>query len=206
MPHATSPIAMPTAPDSLTPAAFLHAFVPLFVAVDAIGVAPVYAALTHELRADERRRVLTASLVVATTVSIAFAVLGRALFHYLGITVADFQIAGGLILVCVAGLDLLGTEPRGVALGTDVGVVPLGVPLVAGPAVITSTIVLVDLYGTAATLAALLANMAVCWLVLANVGRLERVIGSTGARALSKIISLLLAAIGVHLVRQGLGG
>jgi multiple antibiotic resistance protein len=186
------------------PSAFLHAFVPLLVAVDAIGVAPVYLALTRALPAAERDHVLRASLLVATGVSIGFALLGKAVFVFLGIGVSDFQIAGGLILVAVAGLDLLGTEPRGLAEGADVGIVPIGVPLIAGPAVITSTIVMVDLYGPLATVLALLANFGLCWLVLARVTQVERLFGTTGARALSKIISLLLAAIGVHLVRQGL--
>ena len=93
-----------------------------------------------------------------------------------------------------------------VAEGADVGIVPIGVPLIAGPAVITSAIVLVDLYGPLVTVLALLANFAVCWGVLGNVARVERLLGRTGARALSKIISLLLAAIGVHLIRQGIGG
>ncbi len=186
--------------------AFLHALVPLFVAVDAIGIAPVYFALTRTLPEAVRRRMLQASLLVAAAVSVSFALLGKAVFVFLGITVADFQIAGGLVLVALAGLDLLGTEPRGVAEGADVGVVPIGVPLITGPAVITSAIVLVDLYGPLVTVLALLANFAVCWGVLANVTRVERLLGRTGARALSKIISLLLAAIGVHLIRQGIGG
>ena len=185
--------------------AFLHAFVPLFVAVDVIGVAPVYLVLTRNLAVPARRRVLAASLLVAMAVSVSFALVGKAVFLFLGITVADFQIAGGLILVALAGLDLLGPEPRGLAEGTDVGIVPIGVPLIAGPAVITTAIVMVDLYGPGATVLALLANLAVCWLVLAYVTRLSNVLGRTGARALSKIISLLLAAIGVHLVRHGLG-
>jgi multiple antibiotic resistance protein len=83
------------------------------------------------------------------------------------------------------------------------GAVPLGVPLIAGPAVITTTIVLVDLHGVLLTVLALLANLAVCWLVLARVQAIERLLGRSGARALSKIISLLLAAIGVRIVRQG---
>jgi multiple antibiotic resistance protein len=183
---------------------FLHAFVPVFVAVDAIGVAPIYFALTRGMSAGDRNRVLRASLVVAAAVSVGFALLGKALFVFLGITVADFQVAGGLILLGLAGLDLLGPEPRGLAGGTDVGVVPIAVPLIAGPAVITTTIVLVDLYGAPMTLVALIANLVVCWALLANVARIERIIGGTGARALSKIVSLLLAGIGVHLIRHGL--
>jgi multiple antibiotic resistance protein len=177
--------------------AFLHAFVALFVAVDAIGISPIYFGLTRTLAPRERNAVLRASLLVAAAVSVSFALLGRAVFAFLGITVADFQIAGGLILIALAGLDLLGTEPRGLANGRDAGIVP--------PAVITSTIVLVDLYGALATILALLANLAACWLLLAKVAAVEGLLGRTGARALSKIISLLLAAIGVRLVRQGLG-
>ena len=184
---------------------FLHAFVPLFVAVDVVGVAPIYVALTHQLAAAERKNILRLSLLGAAGVSIAFALLGKAVFVFLGITVDDFQVAGGLILFGIAALDLLTTEPRAVAYGADVGVVPLGVPIIAGPAVITSAIVLVDQYGAATTVTALLANLAVCWAVLANATRVERLLGRTGARAFSKVVSLLLAAIGVHLVRQGLG-
>ena len=186
--------------------AFLHAFVALFVAVDAIGVAPVYFGLTRTLAARERDAVLRSSVLVAAAVSVSFALLGKAVFVFLGITVADFQIAGGLILIALAGLDVLGTEPRGLAEGRDAGVVPIAVPLIAGPAVITSTIVLVDLYGALATVLALLANLAACWLLLARVSAVEGLLGRTGARALSKIVSLLLAAIGVRLVRQGLRG
>jgi len=185
--------------------AFVHAFIPLFVAVDVVGIVPLYLALTAPLAAAERRAVLRDSLVVAAAVSIGFALLGKAVFVFLGITVADFQIAGGLILLGLAGLDLLTREPRGLAEGTDVGVVPLGVPIIAGPAVITTTMVLVDLYGALVTVAALVANFAVGGLVLANAGLVERLVGRTGARAMSKIVSLLLAAIGVHWIRQGLG-
>jgi multiple antibiotic resistance protein len=186
--------------------AFLHAFVPLFIAVDVVGVAPIYLGLTHAIDPDRRRRVLRASLAVAAVVSVGFALLGKAVFLFMGITVEDFQIAGGIILFAIAALDLLTTEPRGLAQGADVGVVPIGVPLIAGPAVVTSAIVLVDLYGPVPTTAALLANLAVCWVVLANAGRVSRLLGGTGARAFSKVVSLLLAAIGVHLVRQGLAG
>lgn len=183
---------------------FVHAFIPLFVAVDVVGIVPIYLSLTSTLPVEERRAVLRASLIVAAAVSLGFALVGKAVFVLLGITVADFQIAGGLILLGLAGLDLLTHEPRGLAEGRDVGVVPLGVPIIAGPAVITTTMLLVDLHGTVITLLALAANLAVGGLVLAHAGRVERLVGRTGSRAMSKIVSLLLAAIGVHWIRQGL--
>jgi multiple antibiotic resistance protein len=186
-------------------ARFLYAFVPLFVAVDVVGIVPMYLGLTEGLDDAERARTLRSSLLVAAAVSVAFALVGKALFLFVGITITDFQIAGGLILIAVAGLDLLATgQPRSVAEGADVGIVPLGVPLIAGPALITSVIVLVDLYGVATTVLALAANLVVCGAVLGRAGRVARLLGVTGARALSKIVSLLLAAIGVHWVRAGL--
>lgn len=184
--------------------ALVHAFIPLFVAVDVIGIVPIYLALTMDLGTGDRRAVLRASLIVAAAVSIGFALLGKMIFVFLGITVADFQIAGGLILLGLAGLDLLSRDTRGFAEGTDVGVVPLGVPIIAGPAVITTTMVLVDLYGPVVTVLALATNFAVAGAVLAYARVVERVLGRTGARAASKIVSLLLAAIGVHWIRQGL--
>jgi len=198
---------MPTGDVAVAPLeALFRAFVPLFVAVDVFGIVPIYMVLTRPLGAGDRRTVLRVSLLAAAAVSVAFALLGKAVFVILGITVSDFQIAGGLVLLGLAGLDLLGSEPRGLAEGGDAGVVPLGVPLIAGPAVITSSIVLVDLYGASITIAALLLNLGVCWLVLENAPRLLRLLGRTGARGISKVVSLLLAAIGVHWIRQGLAG
>src|SRR5512139_3129941 len=104
--------------------ALVRAFVPLFVAVDVFGIVPIYIVLTRPLGIGDRRSVLQTSLLVAAGVSVAFALLGKAVFVLLGITVADFQIAGGLVLLGLAGLDLLSGEPRGLAEGADVGVVP----------------------------------------------------------------------------------
>jgi multiple antibiotic resistance protein len=187
-----------------TPAAFLDTFLPLFVAVDVVGIAPIFFALTRGLGASERQRVLRSSVIVAAAVSLGFALVGRAVFRTLGITVADFQIAGGLILFALAALDLLAREPRPTLELGDVGAVPLGVPLIAGPALITTTIVLVDLHGALLTTAALLANLGICWAVLSRVSAVERLIGRSGARAVSKVVSLLLAAIAVRYIRQGL--
>lgn len=187
--------------------ALARAFVPLFVAIDVFGIVPIYLVLTGSLEVAERRSMLRTSICVAAAVSVAFVVLGKMIFVLLGITVSDFQIAGGLVLLGLAALDLLSGEPHGTAEGGGgAGVVPLGVPLIAGPALITGSIVLVDLYGAPVTIAALLLNLGVCWLVLAHAPRILRVLGRTGARGISKVVSLLLAAIGVHWIRQGLGG
>jgi multiple antibiotic resistance protein len=186
--------------------AFVDALLLFFIAVDALGVAPLYLGLTHELDGRTRQRVLRNSILVGGATSIAFALIGKAVFLLLGIMVADFKVAGGLVLVGIAARDIFGAEPRAVAAGPDVGVVPLGVPLIVGPGVITATIVLVDRHGPGITVLALIVNLGICWGVLAQAQRMTRLVGGTGARAASKVISLLLAAVGVQLVRQGLRG
>src|SRR5690242_11216996 len=89
----------------------VDAVVVLFIAVDAFGVAPLYLGLTSTLAADVRRRILRDSMLVGGATSLAFAFVGKAVFVLLGITVADFKIAGGLVLLGLAVRDLVGPEP-----------------------------------------------------------------------------------------------
>ena len=180
-------------------------FVPLFVAMDAIGVVPVYVTLTEGLSTEERRRVTRQSLVTAVVVGAVFLIAGRPLFDLLNITVDDFKIAGGLVLLVYAILDLV-REEKAAAMtsSTMVGVVPLGVPLISGPAVLTTLIILVDLYGFGLTALAFLVNLAVVGLALFNAEKVLQVLGPAGAKGLSKVTALILAAIAVMMIRVGL--
>jgi multiple antibiotic resistance protein len=133
-----------------------------------------------------------------------FLFLGQTIFTALGITVHDFQIAGGLILFILAARDLIHSaaeEPP--KLADDFGVVPLGMPLIAGPASITTLILLAQTLGVVVTLIALAVNLVLVVLAFAYSGKIGSWIGPTGMRAISKIVSLLLAAIAVNMVRRG---
>jgi len=123
-----------------------------------------------------------------------------------GISVSDFQIAGGLILFVIAAKDLLSSTAEPEKLPPDFGVVPLGMPLIAGPASITTLLVLAQnqAVGLIVTLVALVANLALVVLALHYSEWLGRKVGATGLRAISKIIAMLLAAIAVGMIRQGL--
>jgi len=126
---------------------FWLCFVPLFVAVDAVGVLPMYLGLTVGLDPSKHRRVLYQSVVTAAAVALAFLVAGKALLSLLGITVADFMIAGGIVLFVISVTDLFTTEKTQRRVDVDsLGAVPLGVPLITGPAVLTTTILLLDQY------------------------------------------------------------
>lgn len=184
---------------------FVMCFVPLAVAVDAISLVPIFVGMTAQLDAEARRRIIWQSFLTAAGVGIAFLLVGKGLLLLMGIRPEDFQIAGGLILLGLALPDILGRPliRRDVA-GLTAGVVPLGVPLIVGPGVLTAGLLLCDRYGYAPTIAALLVN-----LVLAAVGflastRIIRVLGEAGTKAVTKLMGLLLASYGVMLVRDGI--
>src|SRR5688572_30397879 len=137
----------------------LLAFIPLFVAIDAAAVVPPFLALTEDSSRDERARTLRASVVTALLVGLGFLALGRAVFGVLGITIADFQVAGGAVLFVISVSDLLRAKDERRLANTSPGAVPLGVPLIVGPAVLTTLLSSVGSYGLWPTLAAFVVNM-----------------------------------------------
>ena len=180
------------------------AFVPLFVAVDAIGILPMFASLTAELDSHKKNRVLRQSVITASCLALCFVFVGKFIFRLLGITIGDFMIAGGAILFCFSIIDMLHSEKERRLPGEHLGVVPLGTPLIAGPAVLTTSMVCVSQYGITATVASILANILLAGVLFYYASGLLRLIGDAGSKALSKIMSLLLAAIAVMLIRRGL--
>jgi multiple antibiotic resistance protein len=183
---------------------FLQAFIPLFVAIDPIGLAAIFFGLGQSATPERRRYIARQATLTGGLVALLFLFLGQSIFAAVGITVGDFQIAGGLILFILAARDLIHSaaeEP--IKLAEDFGVVPLGMPLIAGPATIATLLVLVRTAGIWATLIALGINLVLVRLAFAYAGSIERLIGATGLRAVSKIISLLLAAIAIAMIRQG---
>jgi multiple antibiotic resistance protein len=186
-------------------AKFVQAFIPLFVAIDPIGLAAIFLAMSADVPATTRRKIANQAAWTGGVVALLFLLLGQTIFSALGITASDFQIAGGLILFILAARDLIHSAAEEPAkLADDFGVVPLGMPLIAGPASITTLILLAQTLGVVVTLCALAVNLVLVVLAFAYSARIGRWIGSTGMRAISKIISLLLAAIAVSMVRHGL--
>ena len=184
---------------------FWLCFVPLFVAVDAIGVLPIYIALTDDLDPRIQRTVLVQSIATATAVSLVFLMFGPALLTFLGVTVADFMIAGGSLLFAISLSDLItGEKKRRQADAQSLGAVPIGIPLLAGPALLTTCIVLANAYGKSLTAAAVIANLLIAGVIFMFAEPVTRILGRNGTRSASKISSLFLAAIAVMLVRKGL--
>lgn len=187
--------------------AFWLCFVPLFVAVDAVGVLPLFVALTEGMDKARLRIVVVQSVITATVVAMVFLVFGPVLLRFLGITVPDFMIAGGILLLALSLSDLLtGEKKQGYTDLESLGAVPIGVPLITGPAVLTTCLLLVGLHGAWLTAAALVVNIALAGLIFMSAQPITRALGRTGTKTVSKVASLLLAAIAVMLIRRGIGG
>jgi multiple antibiotic resistance protein len=182
---------------------FLQAFIPLFVALDPIGLAAIFLGLGQGVAADQRQRIARQGTLTGGAVALVFLFLGQKIFRALGISVSDFQIAGGLILFVLAARDLLSTGGETQKIADDFGVVPLGMPLIAGPALITTLLLLAQSLGWAIALSALVVNLGLVVFALHYSEWLGRRIGSTGMRAISKMISMLLAAIAISMIRKG---
>jgi len=183
---------------------FLECFIPLFVTIDPVGLAAIFLALGRNVPVEKRKRIATQATWTGGIVALLFLFLGRIIFNAIGIGEGDFQIAGGVVLFIIAVRELtLPTSQEKSSVPDDFGVVPLGMPLIAGPATITTLLVISKSVGYRMTLFALAVNLVLVALAFSQSERLERLIGQTGLRAVSKIIALLLAAIAVHIVRLG---
>ena len=181
------------------------AFIPMFFAMDSIGVLPIFSGLTHGIAASEKHKIIVQSLGTATILAIAFIFLGKIVFNFLGISMGDFMIAGGLILFCLSMVDLMGqTRQTRNIKPLELAAVPIGTPLIVGPAVLTMALMLMNQFGWVVTLVSVLSNIAIVGLVFLFADRLIRLLGPSGARALSKVMYLLLATIGVMMVRKGI--
>ena len=180
------------------------AFVPLFVAIDVAGCVPVFLGLTSGVDPARTRRIVNQAMAVSFIIAAVFALSGRLIFRLLSIEAADFQIGGGVLLFCYALVDILATGRRMRRDTTAIGIVPLATPLIAGPALLTTIILMVDQHGCLPTLAAVALNLAVAWLALRWANALADRIGREVLGGVSKVLMVLLAGIGVMMVRRGL--
>jgi multiple antibiotic resistance protein len=189
----------------------------IFFLVDPFAALPTFLAVTAGVDAQRRRKMAWKASVTAMVVLSAFAVAGQFIFKMFGITLPAFEIAGGVILLLI-GLDMLEAkrsptqesheEAAAAALKEDAGIVPLGIPMLAGPGAITSVMVLVGQAQTRWQMVAILASIfitaAICYLVLGNSDRVARALGETGVRILVRIMGLLLVALAVQYFVNGM--
>lgn len=195
------------------------AFTTLFATVGPLDVGPVFAAMTPAATPAERRRMALRGTAIATAILLTFAVIGETLLASLGISIAALRVAGGILLLLIA-IDMVFARPSGgtstteeealeAAGRTDVTVFPLATPLIAGPGAMGAVILLMadaegDLLRQGLVLLMLLAVMLITWLALLLAAQLQRYLGVTGLHVISRIFGVLLAALAVQFMFDGI--
>jgi multiple antibiotic resistance protein len=185
---------------------FWGVFIPLFVAIDIFGMVPIFLAMMGGIERSRRKKITFQALLTALGVSVLFLIAGRTIFRLLGITADDFRIGGGLVLLVLAVSDLVFSKKTGRDLDENAGVVPLGTPLIIGPAALTTILMLMDHHGGTWTLLSLGLNLILVWLALTFATPLARFFHPAGLKALSKVVHIFLAAIAVMMIRLGITG
>jgi len=183
---------------------FWLSFIPIFVAVDAIGVLPIFVGLTEDFNKKKKSMIIMHSVITALCLAIGFVFFGKWIFKILNITIGDFMIAGGMVLFGIAIMDILTSSKRHKIPASEVGAVPLGTPLIAGPAVLTTSLLVAGQYGLHMASISILCNVALAGLMFYSSSLIIKVLGERGTKVLSKIMHLLLAAIAVMLIRKGI--
>jgi len=201
----------------LDPSFLITAFVALFVVIDPIGLMPLFVALTSGMSASKRRRIAIRATTVAVGVLLVFSIFGENILTFIGISMPAFRIAGGILLFLTA-LDMLferRTRRREDQADEDSddddpSVFPLAIPLIAGPGAIATVILLVgqteDTAGYFAVMAVLAAVLALVFVLFLGASVLERLLGKTGITVVTRLLGMLLAALSVQFVLDGLKG
>lgn len=194
-----------------------NSFVTLLVVVDPLGLAPIFAALTRGYSEKRRRAAAIRGTVLGSAILIIFALVGDVLLGALSITLPAFRIAGGALLFLLA-LDMIFARPSGMrsrtvreqeedSFGGDVSVFPLAIPLLAGPGAITTVLLYTggrSVPEVAAFTGVLLVVLFACLISLLLASRVMALFGETGANVLSRVLGVLLAALAVQFVLDGL--
>ena len=190
---------------------FATSFTTVLVIQDPLGAIPIFLSLTSRQSTDERKRSAREATLVSLAVILVFAIFGRYILKFLGISVPALQTSGGLLLLLVA-LELLTDKadesPDPDAVTTNAALVPLGTPLLAGPGAIVAAMVAVEsaaspVAGWTSVTAAMIATHVVIWLTLRFSVALHRFLGDSAIRVLTRIFGLLLAAIAVQMIADG---
>lgn len=196
----------------------IRAFVTFFTIIDPVGLAPVVIGLTAHLNDAQRSTVVTRAIVISAAIIAFFALAGRFLLDRLGINLYAFNIAGGALLFLVAIDMLFGrqsgtretkTEADEALTREDISVFPLAIPMIAGPGTIATTILFVGLAAPnildlLSVAGAIISALFVAWLVMRGSMWIVRRVGRTGILVLSRILGILLAALAIQFILNGI--
>ncbi len=181
----------------------LQTFVPLFIVIDPFGNLPFIISLSEGLSAAEKRRTVHVAVLTASIIGLVFLFLGSLILSLMNISVGSFAIAGGLILTVLSIRYMTTGHMIELIKGEMMAVVPIGTPLIVGPATITTLILLNSQFPVWNVLLSFILNMLITWVVFLASGKISGFLSEGGLRAISRVLALLLAAIGVNMVIRG---
>jgi len=181
----------------------LQSIFALFIIIDPLGNLPIFMGLTEGLSTKARRNTYVEAILVAFFLLLLFTLAGTGILSLFMISLDDFKVAGGILLLVISLFMLRGRFVE-VNDGDDIGAVPLGCPLLVGPGAITTTMVLIGMYGMKTVLIAIVINFLVCGLVLYWSDIIYEKLGKTGSQIIAKVMAIILAAIAVKFIREGI--
>jgi len=182
---------------------FLKVFIAMFIITDSIGNLPFFIGLTDDLSPQERRQIFSTAIITGAALLTLFVFAGSLIFNLFALTLDDMRMAGGILLLLIA-IEIMIKGKIQVEHKEDIGVVPLGCPLMVGPGAITSALVMIHLYNFWAVILGIVACFLVIWLVLHFAESIYNFIGRNGALIITKIAAIIIAAIAVQFIRQGI--
>ncbi|MDD5701899.1 MAG: MarC family protein [Dehalococcoidales bacterium] len=183
---------------------FLLTFVPLFIVIDAVGNLPFVISLSDVMSPRERTRMIRNAVITATVLGFFFLFLGQLVLNLMGISVGSFAIGGGIILLVLSVNYMMGGQSIDMVKEEMVAVVPIGTPLTMGPAAITTLLLLVTQFPVYYVVISFILNLLIVYVIFISSNYIIRFLGKGGVKAISKISSLLLAAIAVNMIIRGL--
>lgn len=183
---------------------FVLTFVPLFIVIDALGNLPFIINLSEGMSGHDRHKMVHIAIGTATLVGLAFLFFGQLILNIMRIQVGSFAIAGGLILLLLSLRHMTTGHMMEPTKEEMAAVVPIGTPLTVGPATITTLLLLAKQFELYIVLISFVVNLLIAWLIFLLSSQITRFMGQGGLRAISRVFSLLLAAIAVSMIIQGL--
>jgi len=183
----------------------IRAFLSIFVIMDPFGSVPVLLSLTKKYSEHDRNRIVANAVWIASIILLIFMVIGKPLLDFFSITIDSFKIAGGIILLIMGVEIVLDLQFRKEQLEDyKIAVVPLATPLITGPGVLTAAIIVVARYGFLTGILAAALSIIITWIIFLRAGDILKILGKQGTEILSKIMGMVLTAIAVEFILQGI--
>jgi multiple antibiotic resistance protein len=176
----------------------------LFIIVDPLGNIPIFMSLTEKMGKDQRKKVFHTATLTGFFLLVLFALTGQQIFAFFGISIYSFMIAGGILLLIIAIKILIQGWVEGEISPESVGAVPIAMPLLVGPGAITTTILNLQTFGILVTITSVLIIFVLVWFILRFIDLIYRFLGRTGSLVIARVMALLIAAIAIQYIIEGI--